>query len=394
MSFLYNNMKSAGSSQSAFSLDEFGVYLKEALKNALKLSTGPNGDYAVHASIQGVTVIPYYPVDRPIDYSFYTDIYKVLVVAAYPYYTVLKPLGLQLVAIKGDIYQRRRGLFFPWLRGVPKRKLLSPDQYSEDIFRAISSKNMEIPLMENFSINLEHTTHIAISGQSGSGKSYLVRYFLPYLLSMGDLTLIDPKADDLLLWAKSDQCTAIRKGTGRIPNVEYPDLLGKTGTFLSEVSDTLAQEVQIMYQREDVYSKTGKRPFGHRFIVIDELLALTQGRQKVDVNNFFANLSSLALLGRSAKMHLILISQRFSSDAMPTSIRDQLQAVFQLGPITKSSTQFLFPDFDSEGVIPPRGKGTGICQVQGDVIPYPRPFLSPTYTEEYRQETNHENFLF
>lgn len=81
-------------------------------------------------------------------------------------------------------------------------------------------------------------------------------------------------------------------------------------------------------------------------------------------------------------MHLILISQRFSSDAMPTSIRDQLQAVFQLGPITKTSTQFLFPDFDSEGVIPPRGKGTGICQIQGDVIPYPRPFLSPTYTDE------------
>lgn len=383
MKLPYNTSKLAGTSQStSLQQDEFCEYLKKALHSALQLTAGTGGDYEVQISSKGVTVIPYYPVDRPIDYSFYTNIYKVLVVAAYPYYTVLKPSGLQLVSIKTDLFERRRGLFFPWLKGVPKRKVLSPDQYSEDIFRAISSKSMEIPLMENFSIDLEHTTHIAISGQSGSGKSYLVRYFLPYLLAMGDLTLIDPKADDLLLWAKSPQCTAVRKGTGRTPSVEYPDLLGKTGTFLGEVSETLAREVQIMYQREDTYSKTGKRPFGHRFIVIDELLALTQGGQKVDVNNFFANLSSLALLGRSAKMHLILISQRFSSDAMPTSIRDQLQAVFQLGPITKNSTQFLFPDFDSEGVIPPRGKGTGICQVQGDVIPYPRPVLSPTYTKE------------
>lgn len=376
------NTKPAGSSQSAFSQDDFQDYLKSAIQKALELDAGEGGDYEVMTSSKGVTVIPYYPVDRPIDYSFYTDIYKVLVVAAYPYYTVLKPSGLQLVSIENAAFDRRRGLFFPWLKGIPKRKVLTPGQYSREIVRVFDTKSMEIPLMENFSIDLENTTHMAISGQSGSGKSYLVRYFLPYLLSMGDLTLIDPKADDLLLWAKSDQCTVLRRGTGRTPTVEYPNLLAKTGTFLEEVSEVLAHEVSIMLKREDTYSKTGERPFGHRFIVIDELLALTQGGDKKTVDKFFASLSSLALLGRSAKIHLVLISQRFSSEAMPTSIRDQLQAVFQLGPITRNTTQFLFPDFDSEGVIPPRGKGTGICQVQGDVIPYPRPFLSPTYTQE------------
>lgn len=372
-----------GRSTKSTDADELRSFLVDAITRALELETGTGGDYEVTMNSQGVTVVPVYPVDRPVDYSFYTAIYKVLVVAAYPYYTVLKPSGLQLVSIKSDDFIKRRGLFFPWLRGIPKRRVLSGDQYAEDINRVISAKNMDIPLMENFSIDLEHTTHVAISGQSGSGKSYLVRYFLPYLLAMGDLTLIDPKADDLLLWAKGPQCDALRKYTGRTPNVEYPDLLGKEGTFLNEVAETLAKEVQIMYKREDTYSRTGKRPFNHnhRFIVIDELLALTQGGDKKAVARFFANLSSIALLGRSAKMHLILISQRFSSEAMPTSIRDQLQAVFQLGPITKTSTQFLFPDFDSEGVIPPRGVGTGICQVQGDVIPYPRPFLSPTYTE-------------
>lgn len=363
--------------------EKFRSFLTTTLTKGLSLDTGVGGDYEVRFNSKGVTVVPIYPVYRPIDHNFYTDIYKVLGVAAYPYYTVIKPSGLQLVPIKSDDYSRRRGLFFPWLKGIPKRRVLTSDEYAEDIVGRANLNSMKIPLMDGFDIDLEHTTHIAISGQSGSGKSYLVRYFLPYLLAMGDLTLIDPKADDLLWWGKSPQCAALIKHTHRTPIIDYPELLGsKNGkSFLSAVAERLAKEAQIMYERENIYAKTGERPFGHRFIVIDELLALTQGGDKDDVNKFFANLSSIALLGRSAKMHLILISQRFSADAMPTAIRDQLQAVFQLGPITKSSTQFLFPDYDSEGVIPPRGVGTGICQVQGDVIPYPRPFLSPTYTD-------------
>lgn len=212
---------------------------------------------------------------------FTPDIYKVLVVAAYPYYTVLKPSGLQLVPIKGDVFQRRRGLFFPWLKGIPRRKVLTNEQYVQEIVDAITAKSMKIPLMQDFDIDLENTTHIAISGQSGSGKSYLVRYFLPYLLSMGDLTLIDPKADDLLLWSKGDQCKALIRATGRVPSSLYPNLTGKDGTFLEQdVNRALDKEVQTMYQREDTYSKTGTRPFGHRFIVIDELLALTQATSK------------------------------------------------------------------------------------------------------------------
>lgn len=363
--------------------DEFREYLKSAIKNGLGIDAREaNGDYEVRVSSEGVTVIPYYPVNRIIDSSFYNDIYKVLVVAAYPYYTVLKSSGLQLTPIKSDMFELSRAMFFPWLKGIPERKVWSPKQYEDEIAHAITSKSMKIPLMKNFFIDVESTTHIAISGQSGSGKSYLVRHFLPFLLGMGDLTLIDPKADDLLLWAKGDLCKAICRATRRVPEVQYPDLLGKTGTFLEDVTKVLDHEVQIMYQRENTYSKTGKRPFGHRFIVIDELLALTQGGKKTIVDNFFQDLSELALLGRSAKIHLVLISQRFAAEAMPTSIRDQMQAVFQLGPITKNTTQFLLPDYDSEGIIPPRGKGTGICQVQGDVIPYPRPFLSPTYTDE------------
>ena len=372
--------------------DQFAEYLTSALRSALHLQTGTGGDYEVRCRYKdwvdaqgekhtpGVIVIPHFPVDQPIDFAFYTSIYKTLSVSAFPFYTVIKPSGLQLLELPDQPYETARGLYFPWLKGTPKR-LVYPtfEKYAESYVLRLKTKSMTIPLMGNFNLDFEHTTHVAIAGQSGSGKSYLVRYFLPYLVTMGKLVLVDPKADDLVLWAKSSAARTLFTKTGT-PQVAFPKLVGaKPGAFMVEVGEILAKIEQEMMQRELTYMNTGKRPFGHIFIVIDELLALTQGASKQDKENFFSHLSSLALLGRSAKIHLVLISQRFSAEAMPTGIRDQLQAVFQLGPITKSNTQFLFPDYDSEGVIPPRGQGTGICQVQGDIIPYPRPFLSPTY---------------
>lgn len=374
------------------STDTFATYLTSALQTGLALKTGTGGDFTVKCKSTawtdatgekhsaGVVVVPTYPVARKIDFEFYTDIYKCLSVAAFPYYTLLKPSGLQLLALPGESYETSRGLFFPWLKGTPKRLIYTREQYMESYVSCLKKHSTKIPLMEGFALDFSATTHIAIAGQSGAGKSYFVRYLLPYLISMGQLYLVDPKADDLVRWAGSPEARALFQSLKRVPTVVYPQLIGsKDGVFVKEVDEVLARLKAIMMKREDHYMKTGRRDFDDIFIVIDELLALTQGAAKVDKESFFAHLQSLALLGRSAKIHLVLISQRFSAEAMPTAIRDQLQGVVQLGPITKSNTAFLFPDYDSEGVIPPRGKGTGICQIQGDVIPYPRPFLSPTY---------------
>lgn len=372
--------------------DPFADYLTSALQTGLSLTTGVGGDFAVRCKISdwqdaggethpaGVVVVPHYPVARKLDFEFYTDIYKCLSVAAFPYYTLLKPSGLQLLELPGESYETSRGLFFPWLKGTPKRLVYTHREYMNSYLSHLKTHSMKIPLMEGFNLDFSSTTHVAIAGQSGAGKSYFVRFFLPYLVTMGQLYLVDPKADDLVRWAGSPEARDVFKSIHRTPNVVYPQLVGsKDGVFVKEVDSVLAKLKAIMMEREDHYMKTGKRDFDDIFIVIDELLALTQGAAKVDKESFFAHLQSLALLGRSAKIHLILVSQRFSAEAMPTAIRDQLQGVFQLGPITKSNTAFLFPDYDSEGVIPPRGRGTGICQIQGDVIPYPRPFLSPTY---------------
>ena len=76
----------------------------------------------------------------------------------------------------------------------------------------------------------------------------------------------------------------------------------------------------------------------------------------------------------------MLASQRFDHAAVPTSVREQINVLIQLGNINRKTTQFLFPDLDPEGIVIPQGKGTGLIQVIDNEHPYQvMPLLCPTY---------------
>lgn len=363
-----------------FGNQSFGSsFLEDVLSASLELNTSISGNYTIQTTEKGVTVIPHLPTSQVIDYDLYNRIYEVLSFASFPFYTVLKPEGLQVVQVSSKDVASCRGIFFPWIAGVPGRFELSQDNYRKlYLSPTVTTKENNhylIPVMDGLSLDFANLTHMAIAGQSGSGKSYFLRYMLPFFARHGTITLVDPKSDDLVRWYGSSvaQSLLTNKDVCLLPDFKAPD-----SDFLTEVTKQLDQVVQELYYRQEQYRITGKRDYGHHFVIIDEMLAITQGVKKADVEKFFSNLKKIALLGRSAKIHLILVAQRFSAEAMPTVIRDQIQVAVQLGPVTKNSVSFLFPDYDPSGITLPRGKGTGIIQVQGDVIPYPRPFLAPT----------------
>ena len=96
-------------------------------------------------------------------------------------------------------------------------------------------------------------------------------------------------------------------------------------------------------------------------------------------DTFFSLLSQISLLGRATKVHLLLISQRFSNDAIPIAVREQANVCLQLGNINKKTTQFLF-DIDPDGILIPTGKGTGLFQITDNTHPFQvLPLLTPTY---------------
>lgn len=95
-------------------------------------------------------------------------------------------------------------------------------------------------------------------------------------------------------------------------------------------------------------------------------------------------LSSIALLGRATRCHLLLVGQRFDYNAVPVSVREQMNVLVQIGNINSKTVQFLFPDLDPSGIVIPIGKGTGLIQVIDNEHPFQvLPLLTPTfYTEQ------------
>ncbi len=138
--------------------------------------------------------------------------------------------------------------------------------------------------------------------------------------------------------------------------------------------------MNIIYKRQEILYDNPRHPFSHLTIVIDEVLALSEGTNKNIKDSFFSLISQIALLGRATKVHLLLVSQRFDYQSIPVSVREQLNVLIQIGNINKKTVQFLFPDLDPEGIVIPLGKGTGLIQIIDNEHPYQvLPLLCPTY---------------
>ena len=138
--------------------------------------------------------------------------------------------------------------------------------------------------------------------------------------------------------------------------------------------------MNLIQQRQEILYDNPDYKFEHFTIVIDEVLALTEGVNKTIKDSFFSLLSQVSLLGRATSIHLLLVSQRYDYNTIPISVREQLNVLIQIGNINKKTTQFLFPDLDPEGIVIPIGKGTGLIQIIDNEHPYQvLPLLCPTY---------------
>lgn len=347
--------------------------LKRYLTRCLNLALGIEGettytnsfDIAIRAD--GFIFIPRFPAGYVLDEPLYQRIYQIASAALYPDYTLLKQNGIYFVPLFNNPIEVRRGLYFPWLKGSVQRiKFDNIDDYFD------SHKDRLIPLMKDFSINYDKVTSIAIAGNSGSGKSYFLTYLLSALANISDLIIIDPKRDQPSRWSRDHGTKAL-----------YPMINASKSDYVSSVSDELSKAMKVIYSRQADLFNDPTKDFKPITIVIDEVLALTEGVNKAVKDAFFALMSQIALLGRATKVHLILCGQRLDHMAVPTSVREQVSVSVQLGNINSKTVQFLFPDLDPTGLVIPAGQGTGIIQVVDQDHPYNAlPFLAPTYTDE------------
>lgn len=348
--------------------------LKSYLTRCLNLALGIDGEttytnsFDIAIRLDGFIFIPRFPAGYVIDEDLYQRIYQIANAALYPDYTLLKQNSVYFIPLYSNPIEARRGLFFPWQKGTAQRIVINNlDGYFTK--KASTRDKLIIPLMKDYTIDYHQVTSIAIAGNSGAGKSYFLTYLLSALANISHLIIIDPKRDSPSRWARDHQQQAL-----------YPTANLSKSDYVSSVSDELSKAMKVIYSRQVDLFNDPTKDFKPVTIVIDEVLALTEGVNKAVKDAFFALLSQIALLGRATQVHLILCGQRLDHTAVPTAVREQVNVSVQLGNINSKTTQFLFPDLDPTGLVIPTGQGTGIIQVIDQEHPYNvLPFLAPTY---------------
>lgn len=347
---------------------ELNQYLLQSLNMGLGAlmqgETSFTSSYTLEITSEGFIFIPRLPASYIIDDELYQKIFLIANASLYPRYTLLKQNSAYFISLDTDDIHVQRGLFFPWQEGVSERLIIS------DLEKfAIEQEESYLPIMKNLSLDYNKVTSIAIAGNSGSGKSYTLTYLLSLLKRFSELIIVDPKFDTPSRWAREN----------RIP-VIHPERNRSKSDFVSEVNENLSSCLNLIQERQELLYDNHEYHFKHLTVVIDEVLALSEGVNKSIKESFFSLLSQIALLGRATKVHLLLVSQRFDYNTIPVSVREQLSVLIQIGNINQKTTQFLFPDLNPEGIVIPTGKGTGLIEIIDNEHPYQVfPLLCPTY---------------
>lgn len=341
-------------------------YLIQNINMALDPDVGETSytnSFDIKVSNDGFSWIPRMPSTFIVNDVLYEKIFEIANVALFPKYTLLKQNGAYIISEDTDDIHIQRSLFFPWLKGTPERLVLKDGEAYH------INKNHSIPLMKNLTLNYDHVTSMAIAGNSGSGKTYFLTYLLEKLLPFSELVIIDPKMDQPSRWARKHKILVL-----------FPDANRSKADFISQVNDKLAFACKLIHIRQNQLYINPSLKFKHYTVVIDEVLALTEGIPKAIKDAFFTLLTQIALMGRATNIHLILISQRFDHLTTPIAVREQLNVLVQIGNISSKTTQFLFPDLNPQGIVIPQEIGTGLIQIIDPDHPYQvLPFLTPTY---------------
>lgn len=354
-------------------------YIKSVLMYTLFSDAEQNAEYTIEQMDEGFIFIPIYPITYVIDEAFYNKLFTILNLALTPMYTLIRPLTMQVITLEGKEPSRSRGLLIPARKGKPQRL---KGTLSELVTQ--SKEKGDIPIMDIISWNYVRSPHALITGVSGFGKSYALKYIFKVCSNIGETIAIDPKGSDLARLAK-------QSGTKDIvipPFVNSGDgQNGIGGKYLQEVVAVLKQVESEMYARQSrLYQATNRVSTDYRelgikpvFVFIDELAALMTGASKQVKQDFQDTLTRLVVLGREAGIYLVLAMQSARAEYLPTIVRDSISLRVQLGRINSENTRFLFPELSEMPMVPIGGKGSGILSIAGD----PRyagiePVLAPT----------------
>lgn len=183
--------------------------------------------------------------------------------------------------------------------------------------------------------------HIAISGNTGSGKTYAIKLLLAKVskyVPSSRLTVCDFKGDS-----------------------DFEFLKGTPQNFYR--FDACVDGFNHFYEE---FVEVQRRPETHpgmHILLYDEWAATMNFLEKKEAEVLKQRLASLLMLGRSFGYHVILAQQRLDAEYFGKS-RDNFNIIITLSNPSKEVVNMFYSDFRDE-IRPDRKRGTGYMLING-----------------------------
>ena len=256
---------------------------------------------------------------------------------------------------------------------IPKkeRKILSFEDLQKDYVKDSTGLYVNLGLNTNndvYNIDLCKTPHLLISGTTGSGKSVLINSILTSLLlnytpKELELVLIDVKQVEFSIYK------------------DIPHLLTKTITDLKNTKIILNETIEFINNRYNILKNNdcrniqefnNKKDFkmAYRLIVIDELAELfmleNKSKLRADLEGYDRienQLCRIAQIGRACGVHLILATQRPSTDVITGLLKSNIPSRIALSVSSAVDSKVIL---DSLGAEKLTGKGDMLIKLIGN----------------------------
>lgn len=247
-------------------------------------------------------------------------------------------------------------------------------------YKFIPTKNMcEFPIGVTYggkivTVDLEQVVHLLIAGETGSGKSVLLRGIITHLILNNNklmLHLIDLKNGAELNVFK---------------NSKMVKTFSRTIEEAEKVLNNLVLEVEhrydLFYENNVVdikeYNKLkGLKKLDYSIVIIDEFADLQ------DEKGSISSIERLTQKARVAGVHCIIATQRPDAKILNGRIKSNVPAVVGLKTMNELNSRIII---DSPGLELLKGKGNGLLK-HADITEFQSMFLSVQDTRELIKDT-------
>jgi len=219
------------------------------------------------------------------------------------------------------------------------------------------------------------TPHLLVGGQSGSGKSFLLRALIASLLhyhapSAIRFVLIDPK-----------------RVTFNIPAFKSAVGAHLEGPIVYDAEEAIPIVNRLIETMEERYALFEKQQVGdideynedvepaerleRKVVVIDEFQDLAV--EKATATVFFDGIKRLGAKARAAGLHVILATQRPDRNTVPPIIKTNLGGKIALRVTTKTNSQIILDENGAERLL---GKGDLLANLGHGLVRAQAPLIS------------------